>query len=217
MITKDTFRNEREWLTGRKIVGGSDAASIIGLNPWKSNYTLWLEKTGRKKPDDLSYNELVQYGKAAEEPLRQLFALDYKKTLAVHYEPFNLFTNSEYPWAHASLDGWAEEIETGRWGVLEFKTATISSAAQSSKWKDGIPQNYYCQLLHYLAITNFEFAILTAQLKYDFDEEPEARTKHYRLERADVLDEIEYLMEQERIFAGYVERDEEPPTILPDI
>ncbi len=37
-----------EWLKDRnKGIGGSDAGSVLGLNPWKSAYTLWCEKTGK--------------------------------------------------------------------------------------------------------------------------------------------------------------------------
>ena len=90
------YANESEWLSARRIVGGSDAACVVNQNPFKSNLELWREKTGRKQPDDLSGNELVSYGKRAEAPLRELFALDYEKTLTVSYEPFNLWVNDDY-------------------------------------------------------------------------------------------------------------------------
>lgn len=219
-IKKILFKNEAEWLQSRHIVGGSDAACIVNCNPFKSNLDLWREKTGRKIPDDLSENELVTYGKRAEAPLRELFALDYEKTLTVEYDPFNLWINEKYPFAHASLDGWVFEKETGRFGIIEFKTATINSKASAEKWKDNsIPQNYYCQILHYFAVTDATFAILTAQLKYDFeDKDLETRTKHYRIDRnADIEEEISFLMAKEKEFAELVEQDKEPSRQLPNI
>lgn len=66
MVLYSVFENEHEWLKARKIVGGSDAACIMGMNPYKSNIELWKEKTGRIEPPDLSENKLVQYGKQAE-------------------------------------------------------------------------------------------------------------------------------------------------------
>lgn len=37
-----------EWLGVRKQgIGSSDAAAAVGLNPYKSQLELWLEKTGR--------------------------------------------------------------------------------------------------------------------------------------------------------------------------
>ncbi len=44
--TKELPREE--WLATRKQgIGGSDAAAAVGLNPYKSQLELWLEKTGR--------------------------------------------------------------------------------------------------------------------------------------------------------------------------
>ena len=37
-----------DWLAVRKQgIGSSDAAAAVGLNPYKSQLELWLEKTGR--------------------------------------------------------------------------------------------------------------------------------------------------------------------------
>ena len=213
-----TFRTESEWLKARQsFIGGSDAATIIGKNPWKSNVELWREKTGRREPDDLHGNAAVEFGKAAEEHLRELFELDYKpRGYLVSYVPFNMWTNDKYPFAHASLDGWLLEIGTNRRGVLEIKTATINSATQSRKWQNGIPENYYCQLLHYLAVTDSDFAILSAYLRYEIEgQEIDTKTNRYRVERdEEVQKQIDYLMEKERKFAEYIKADKEPPLVL---
>ena len=67
-----------------------------------------------------------------------------------------------------------------------------------------------------MAVTGATFAILSAQLKTDFDgEEIDARIRRYRLERTpDVEEQINYLMEQERRFAEYIKQDKEPPLVL---
>lgn len=218
-IDVKAHKTASEWLEARtSYIGGSDASCILGRNPWKSNIDLWKEKTGRKKPDNLDDNALVQYGKEAEQHLRELFALDYKpRGIITNYGEFNMWTNTKYPWAHASLDGWLIDQANGnRFGILEIKTATINSAAQSAKWQDGIPENYYCQILHYMAVTDAQFAILSAQLKTDFEgEEIDARIRRYRLERTPEIEEqIKYLMAQECRFAEYIKQDKEPPLVL---
>lgn len=44
--TKELPRED--WLAVRKQgIGSSDAAAAVGLNPYKSQLELWLEKTGR--------------------------------------------------------------------------------------------------------------------------------------------------------------------------
>ena len=67
-----------EWLAFRRTgIGGSDAAAILGLSPFKSNVQVWEEKTGHREPEDISDRPQVQYGKNAEDMLVKLFALDY--------------------------------------------------------------------------------------------------------------------------------------------
>lgn len=208
-----------EWLSERtSTIGGSDAGVILGVCPWKTNEQLWEEKVGLRKPDDISDNPLVQYGTQAEEYLRKLFILDYPQYI-VHYAPNSIFVNDNFPFAHASLDGALEDKETGKCGILEIKTATISSKAQKEKWAGtGIPQNYYAQILHYFIVTEADFAILKAQLKYEMEgEEVFLHTKHYRIERAEVEDDIEFLREKELEFSEMVRDQIRPHILLPEI
>lgn len=222
-VTMTRFETAEEWLMARRThIGGSDAACILGLNPWKSNTELWEEKKGIREPKSLDDNPLVLYGKRAEDHLRELFRWDYPE-LAVIYEPDNMWYNTKYPWAHASLDGWLirNRNPVTRYeehGILEIKTATISGAAQKAKWADGIPQSYYVQILHYLMVTEFDFAILKAQLKYEVpDKEVFAKIMHYRIERSEVEDDIAYLIEKEREFAEQLLEPTPPARILPEI
>lgn len=221
-VTMTRFETPEEWRMARKShIGGSDAACILGLNPWKSNTELWEEKRGIRGPENLDDNPLVLYGKRAEEHQRELFRLDYPE-LTVLYEPDNMWYNTKYPWAHASLDGWLVRRKSPHrgveMGILEIKTATISGQAQKAKWADGIPQNYYVQILHYLMVTEAEFAILRAQLKYEIpDKERFAHIQHYRIERKDVEDDIAYLIEKEREFSETLSQPTPPARILPEI
>ncbi len=216
MVQMITHSSRAEWLERRKsYIGGSDAACILGLNPYQSNVDLWELKTGRKKAEDISDNPYVRYGTEAERPLRELFALDYPQ-YKVEYVEHNMWLNSEYPFAHASLDGWLTDRE-GRRGIWENKTTNIQSPQQKLKWENRIPDNYYCQLIHYFGVTGFDFAVLKAQLKWDYDGDIFCVTKHYHIERSEVEDDILMLMQQERYFCEYLVRDERPPLILPQI
>lgn len=217
MIECMKLKNRDEWLNKRAtFIGGSDAACIVGLNPWRSNVELWEIKTGRKKAEDISQNELVAYGTKAEKPLRDIFALDYPE-LAVDYIENNIWFNSRYPWAHASIDGLLTDTE-GRRGILEIKTSNIINAASGEKWKGRIPDNYYIQILHYMAVLDADFAILKAQLKYKHDDGDIMHiTRHYRIERESVEDDIIILMEAEERFAEDLKRDTPPALILPEV
>ena len=216
MVTLQTFKTRQDWLTARQErIGGSDAAAILGLNPYKTNVQLWEEKTGRRQSEDISDKPYVKYGTQAERHLRGLFRLDFPE-YKVFYVENNMFTNDAYPWAHYSADGWLED-QDGRKGILEIKTTNILQSMQKEKWKDKIPDNYYCQLLHGLMVTEFEFAILKAQLKFDYGGEIVMHTRHYKIERSEVEADIEYLEHSERSFWKSVQDRKQPALILPEI
>lgn len=215
MIEMKVLANRDEWLKNRSRIGGSDASAIVGMNPYKTNVELWMEKTGQIVPEDISEKPYVKYGTQAEMHLRGLFRLDFPQ-YHVDYVDNNMFINDKFPWAHASLDGWLTD-QDGRKGVLEIKTTEILQSMQKEKWNHRIPDNYYIQILHYLMVTEFDFAVLKAQLKTVFDGIPYLQTKHYHIERKDVLDDIDYLMREGEKFWKYVVEDKCPPRRLPDI
>ena len=66
-------------------------------------------------------------------------------------------------------------------------------------------------------VTEFEFAILKAQLKYDYGDDVMCVTKHYRIERTEVEQDIQYLAEKEKEFWECVKEDRKPTLILPRI
>ena len=217
MVKLKVLATRDEWLEARKnYIGGSDASCIVGMNPYKTNVELWEEKTGRRQPEDISAKTFVKYGTEAEKYLRELFKLDFPQYEAKYIEN-NLFLNDWYPFAHASLDGWLEEEETGRKGILEIKTTNILQSMQKEKWNHRIPDNYFIQCLHYLAVTNFDFVILKAQLKFDYDGEIFLNTKHYYIDRTEVTEDIKYLMEEEQKFYEHILSGEQPPLVLPEI
>lgn len=215
MVELTQLNSREEWLKARKGIGGSDAASIVGMNPWRDNVELWEIKTGRREQEDISEKPAVKYGTEAEEHLRELFRLDYPH-FKVNYVDNNMWKNSKMPWAHASLDGWLTAPD-GRKGILEIKTTTIQRSTQKEKWQDQIPQNYYIQLLHYLLVTEFEFAILKAQLKFEIENDLYIQTKHYHIERQEVTEDLEFLETAEREFAELIKKDKRPDLILPEI
>ena len=217
MIHKTILDSREEWLEHRlNGIGGSEISAIIGCNPYMTNVDLWKYKTGQLEHEDISDKSYVKYGTNAEPLLRELFKLDYPE-YEVFYEDNNSFKNDKYPFALASLDGWLVERETGRKGVWECKTTNILQSMQKEKWNGRIPDNYYCQVLMYMAVIEADFAVLKAQLKTEFNGEVYCQTKHYKIERSDVEQDIEYIMQKGAEFWEYVKTRKQPPLLLPEI
>lgn len=208
--------NHEEWLKTRGLgIGGSDASAIVGMNPYKTNIYLFEEKTGRKIPADISGKSYVRYGTMAEPLIRDLFSLDYPEYKVLYHEN-RVLQNKEYPFLQASLDGELIDQE-GRNGILEIKTTNILQSMQYEKWKERIPDNYYIQVLHYLLVTGYEFAILRAHLISTWGRDKRTTVKHYFIERAEIQDDLDMLLREERRFWEFVESGRKPPLVLPEI
>ena len=65
-----------------------------------------------------------------------------------------------------------------------------------------------------MGVTEFDFAILKAQLKYDYAGDVFLTTKHYHMDRAEVQEDIDYLMQRGESFAEYVRARKEPPLVI---
>lgn len=132
-----------EWIKRRKhSIGGSDAAAVIGLNAYVSQYALWAEKTG--KVPGFEGNLATEVGAFLEE----FVAKKFEKETGKKVKRRNAFIyNSKYPWAHANVD----RVIVGEDALLEIKTCDSLSM---KKFKNGeYPAHYYAQMVHYLAIT----------------------------------------------------------------
>lgn len=214
----EIITNEKQWLQARLSgIGASESSAILGLNPYLSNVDLWEIKTGRKKAPDISSDAHVAYGHAAEGPLRDLFALDYPQYEVTYGGAFDLVRNEKYPFIFATLDGRLKERATGRLGVLEVKTTEILKSMTYEKWNGQLPQNYFCQVLWQLLATGWEYVEVTAQLKRIYGDEVRTETRRYHIERSEKQDSMDYLLEEAVKFWGYVQRDEKPPRVLPNI
>lgn len=215
MILHDPQTRE-EWLDCRKSgIGGSDAAAVLGLNPYKSNVELYREKTGIAAPPDISDDPAVKFGKEAEAHIRALFQLNHPE-LTVDYHEFRMYAQPDTPYLYATLDG---ELTTtdGRHGILEIKTTTIQNQRQWSEWDMKIPMHYYVQELHQLGCTGWDFVYTAALIRYKKGDMWAAAYREYYLERKSRQANLRQLLEEEQKFWQRVTERREPPLILPRI
>lgn len=212
MSLKRTHIEDREtWLLERMSgIGGSEVSVCCGLNPYMTTSELWELKTGRRKAKDISNSPAVEQGVRLEPALRNLYAA-MNPTYTVEYHQFDILRQWETPWAFVTLDG-ELTCEDGRKGVLEIKTATPNGKIGWERWANGnIPQHYYAQILWELLCTGYSFADLAAGL---FNLNGDMTFRVYHFERADCLEDMEWVLNKARAFRRYIEDDVPPPTLL---
>jgi putative phage-type endonuclease len=240
-FTRISYETFDEWKAKRSLgIGGSDASAVLGLNPYRTNIDLWKNKT-RREQGDVPENEFMRYGKAVEDSLRTIFANDYHQKLFIHSKP-EVLRNNTFDFLLGSLDGeilvleetkftpyWKSHyakdddskpqpmvLKPGMRGVLEIKTTEVLSSMHKEKWNNHVPQNYYIQVLHYLLVTGYDFAILVAQFKFtDSNNVKTNETRHYGFMALDRIDDMKILLENEiKFWNEYVLKDVEPPLII---
>lgn len=140
--------SQAEWVDSRKNgIGGSDAAAIAGLNPYKSAYTVYADKLGLlpEQPD----NERMRQGRDLEEYVARRFREDMeekgtpKKTKNCNY----ILQHPQYPWMLANVD----RLIVGENAGLECKTTSVLNLRRFNG--EDFPEEYYVQCMHYMAVT----------------------------------------------------------------
>ncbi len=198
-----------EWLENRKKgIGGSDAGVVMEVNPFKRKHELWLEKTGREVTQ-FTGNEATIRGDRYEPKLIGMFEAKHPAYKMIDTKHISL-ANKDYPFIAVSLDG-AFIDENGVPGTLEIKTAMIQNGNMLEEWNGGIPQSYYCQVLHQLLVTGFQVAKLYVWLDTPFWDEEKLR--EYTFYADECRDDMKILKEAEIEFWHMVENDKEPNLI----
>lgn len=172
-----TPKERQEWLAERrKGIGGSDVAAILGLSPWATPLTVWLEKTGRSpgKPE----TEAMRIGTELED----FVARRYSQEMGRVVQRFNRMLHKGCLLGNLDrlvvpegqkVASHMGEIRTDTF--LECKTTSID-------WKDGVPLYYLTQIQHYMGLDEHlkhaDVAVLFLNHK---------RFETYRVERDDII------------------------------
>ena len=142
-----------QWLDARRCgIGGSDAAAILGLNPYSSPLSVWADKTGAPSPEPEGVrNESIWLGNVLEDHVARRYAQESGLKI-IHCN--QMLQSAEHPFMLANID---RRVKGKRIGV-EIKT---TSALSRTDFAGGeIHPWYYCQCMHYLAVTGWEKWIL---------------------------------------------------------
>ena len=122
-----------EWLAlRRKGIGGSDAASIMGVSAYSSPYRVWADKTGRLEP--LEDNEAMRQGRDLEAYVAERFTeATGKKVRRNNYMIFS----KKYPFMLANID----RLIVGENAGLECKTTNFLNLKQFKNFPSHIIVN----------------------------------------------------------------------------
>lgn len=198
-LVKTTELSRADWLEVRRTgIGGSDAAAAVGLNPYKSQLELWLEKTGRdaelSRPDPNDTTEPIYWGTLLE----PIVAAAYTQQTGRRVRKVNaVLRHPTIPFMLANLD--REVVGVPDVHILECKTAGEFGARH---WKDGVPEYVQLQVQHQLAVTGKRAADVAVLLCGQ-------QLAVYRIERDVEL--IARLIQLEAEFWRCVETDTPPP------
>lgn len=192
-----------QWLALRRQgLGGSDAAAVCGLSPWKGPYHVWLDKTtGHVDEFGPDAEERMWWGHALEDDILERLTL----TTGLEWDAQpGMFAHPALPWMLATPDAFcADDSEL----LAELKTVGYR---QAHRWDDGgLPDEYWCQGCHYAAVTGRRTVLFAALIA---GQKLEVREVTY------TADDIASLVEIEaRFWIDHVKAEVPPPATVPDV
>lgn len=147
----------------RSVIGGSDVAAVLGMNPWKTAWDVWAEKRGLVAEGKSS--EAADLGNMLEDPIVD-WALEHLAAAAVRRDL--VVQHAEHGFLAANLDT-AIDLAGGQSAVIEAKTAGLMgplSAEWGEEGTDQIPTHYILQVQHQMLCggENYRVAYVPALL-----------------------------------------------------
>lgn len=170
--TKDIKKSE--WLDKRRIgIGGSDASSILGFNPYRSSMAVYLEKIEPKIRDVQFANNLkgksvaqncdahidsdskdksiaqekTSYRMELGNKLKSFVASEFMIKTGKKVRNINgILQNDKYPFAIANID-------RGVVGEKAFLECKVTNSFNKKEWSATVPIHYQIQMNHYMAVT----------------------------------------------------------------
>lgn len=144
--------SKEKWLKKRREgIGGSDAASVLGLNPYKSSMSVYM---GIK--NDLVIDEEINYKMDLGNKLEDFVANEFTLKTGKKVRNVNgILKNDKYPFALANID----RAVVGEKAFLECK---VTNSYSKKLWQKEVP--IYCQVqcYHYMAVTGATHCYIAA-------------------------------------------------------
>ena len=148
--------------TRRRYLGGTDITAVIGVSPWASPLSVYLDKTGAAEPCDETL--AMRRGLALERFIADEFTR--ANPGLVCYKPRQVIrTDWGFP-AGAQIDRMVARVAHPRTpiAVLEAKTAFRGGFAVWDAEAGELPDHYYVQVQWQLAVSGLQMAYAAADV-----------------------------------------------------
>ena len=149
--------SREQWLEVRKNgIGSSEAATIMGLNPFETPYQLWMRKKGYTPPTEENF--AMKAGHYLEDAVSQFYADATASTIIKRSAIDWIAQDKDKPFMQVSPDRtmWeagAQHTEANK-GIVECKTT------QRQIDETDLPRHWYIQLQYQLHVTGYRFGSL---------------------------------------------------------
>jgi putative phage-type endonuclease len=140
IVDLDTHRREK--------IGGSEAASACGVDPYRSRLMLWYEKTHGVERDE---SEAMRLGTLLQPAVAEIAG---ERGYDIIPAPADGFTHPDLPWMIVHPDGFAPV--QGVRAVVEIKTRGTGWSSENERELFG----YYMQVFHGMAVTGCKAGLL---------------------------------------------------------
>ena len=191
----------------KKGIGGSDAAAVLGLSPWKTPLQLYLEKRGEL--EDTRQTVAMEWGTLIEPAIVEMYRRRAGVNVITGEATKPYVEASLVPFMRCNVDGIIVPEDHAPDEILEAKLA-----GNDEDWgepgTDQVPSYYVPQAQHMLAVSGFarvKFAVLFARFGL-------RELQTYTVPRDQEL--IDMLVDQEREFWQRVVDGNPPDPTTPE-
>jgi len=144
VIYKTKDMTKKEWLLKRKEgIGGSDVASILGISPYKSSVSVYMDKTSEEVETNDEGTYKMELGNKLEDFVAKEFTLKTNKKVR---NVNGILKNEKYPYSIANID----KAVVGERAFLE---CVVTNSFAKKKYKNEVPSHIKAQCYHYMAVT----------------------------------------------------------------
>lgn len=129
------------------VIGSSDAAAILMLDPYRTPYEVWAQKTGRATDTEMS--EKADFGTRMEGPLRDWLAEHTKRRVVASTATFK---HAKYDFIAANIDAFMDKCVRGN-QLAEIKVSGVLDG-WGEAGTDQVPERCLVQVQHQCACSD---------------------------------------------------------------